>query len=181
MYKKYISLLEQQGVQLEKGLTQEEIELAEKIYDIKFPKSLSEFLMTALPVSKDFYNWRNMEESNVRFIKQMIELPKMNIYNEADEIYWNDEWGEEPENIIEFITLVREKLVNAPKLIPIFAHRYIPMVNGEEIPILSIHGVDVIYYAKTLEEYINAEFLGINKKFSSLDEYMYVPFWSDIM
>lgn len=167
MYKKYISLLEQQGVQFEKGLTQEEIELAEKIYDIKFPKSLSEFLMTALPVSKDFYNWRNMEESNVSFIKQIIELPKMNIYNEADEICWNEEWG--------------EKLVNAPKLIPIFAHRYIPMVNGEEIPILSIHGVDVIYYAKTLEEYINAEFLGINKKFQSLDEYMYVPFWSDIM
>ena len=70
MYEESIKLLRLQGVEFETGLTDEEIAKIEYIYKIKFPKSLKEFLMIALPISKGFYNWRNLEQDNFRFIKR---------------------------------------------------------------------------------------------------------------
>lgn len=62
MYRESIMLLKSQGIEFESGLTCEEIAKIEEIYKIKFPKSLKEFLMIALPISKGFYNWRNLEK-----------------------------------------------------------------------------------------------------------------------
>ena len=36
----------------------------------KFPTSLREFLMIALPISRGFYNWRNIQDDNIQFIKK---------------------------------------------------------------------------------------------------------------
>lgn len=56
--------------------------------------------MIALPISKGFYNWRNMKEDNINFIKNIMNSPFLNIYSMAEEICWCDNWGEEPENKI---------------------------------------------------------------------------------
>ncbi len=70
MYENSLNLLNMKGIEFEKGLTLDELKQIEKIYQIKFPSSLKEFLMIALPVSKGFYNWRNIQDDNVRFIKK---------------------------------------------------------------------------------------------------------------
>jgi len=57
IYEDSIKLLKRQGVEFETGLTIEEITKIEDIYTIKFPKSLKEFLMMTLPISKGFFNW----------------------------------------------------------------------------------------------------------------------------
>lgn len=54
IYEDSIKLLKRQGVEFETGLTIEEITKIEDIYTIKFPKSLKEFLMMTLPISKGF-------------------------------------------------------------------------------------------------------------------------------
>lgn len=68
------------------------------------------------------------------------------------------------------------------QLFPVFAHRYIPVINHRKPPVLSIHGSDVIYYGKNYKQYIRKEkennFLDIR---FNIKQYLYVPFWTDIM
>lgn len=75
IYEESIKLLKRQGVEFETGLTVEEIAKIEDIYKIKFPESLKEFLMMALPMSEGFFNWRNLDQDNVMFIKKIINRP----------------------------------------------------------------------------------------------------------
>ena len=98
MYENILSLLEMQEVKFEKGLTLDELNQIERIYQIKLPRSLRQFLMTALPISRGFYNWRNIQDDNIRYIKKVLNKPLLDIYNMAEEIYWCDNWGEKPED-----------------------------------------------------------------------------------
>ena len=69
-----------------------------------------------------------------------------------------DDWGKEPENEIDIALIVRERLKSAPKLIPVYGHRYIPMIPEDNPPIISIHDIDIIYYGQNLEDYFKVEF-----------------------
>lgn len=55
--------------------------------------SLRTFLMTELPVSKRFYNWRNLEKENIESIKDMLNQPIQYIHDMPQEVYWCEEWG----------------------------------------------------------------------------------------
>ena len=94
IHEESIKLLKLQGVEFETGLTIEEITKIEDIYTIKFPKSLKEFLMMTLPISKGFLNWRNLDQDNVMFIKKIINRPTEAVYELAEEVSWCDDWGE---------------------------------------------------------------------------------------
>ena len=181
MFKKSLDLLESKGIKFENGLTADEMFQIERIYDIKFPKSLKEFLTAALPISKGFYNWRDTSEENVNFIKQLIERPKMNIKNMAEYVCWSDEWGEEPSDKNITIEKVIEKLNWAPKLIPIYAHRYMPMNSDNNPPIISVHNIDIIYYGENLEDYFNIEFGNKTQNDLNYQNIKSIQFWSDIM
>jgi len=181
MYKKSIKLLEKYGVELKKGLTYDEIVQVEKIYDIKFPNSLQKLLTMALPVSKGFYNWRNFKEDNVNFIKQVINTPIEDIYDMAESVDWCDSWGKEPKDEEDIAKEVKKRLKNAPKLIPVFSHRYIPMILDENPPIISIHGVDIIYYGKDLKDYFEIEFENKRQDSILFSNIKPIPFWSDLM
>ena len=134
MFEKSVDLLKSKGINLENSLTSDELLQIERVYDIKFPMSLKAFLMTALPISKGFYNWRDVYEENVNFIKQILEEPLMNVKNMAKDIYWCDEWGEEPYDKSVAVEKVIEKLSLAPRLIPVYAHRYVPMIEDDNPP-----------------------------------------------
>ena len=181
MYEESIKLLKKQGVEFETGLTVEEIAKIQEIYKIIFPKSLKEFLTIVLPISKGFYNWRNFKQDNVRFIKEIINRPIENVDELAEEVYWCDDWGEEPKNEMENALIVRERLKSAPRLIPIYVHRYMPMIPEDNPPVISIHDIDIIYYGENLEDYFKVEF-GEKKQgkieFKNINP---IPFWSDIM
>lgn len=181
MYEESIKLLKLQGVEFETGLTIEEITKIEDVYKIKFPKSLKEFLMMALPISTGFCNWRNLEQDNVMFIKKIINRPTEDVDELAEEVYWCDDWGEEPTNEIDIALIVRERLKSAPKLIPVYGHRYIPMTPEDNPPIISIHDIDIIYYGQNLEDYFKVEFGGKEQGKIEFENINPIPFWSDIM
>lgn len=181
IYEESIKLLKWQGVEFETGLTVEEIAKIEDIYKIKFPKSLKEFLMMALPISKGFFNWRNLDQDNVMFIKKIINRPTEDVDELAEEVYWCDDWGEEPENEIDIALIVRERLKSAPKLIPVYGHRYIPMIPEDNPPIISIHDIDIIYYGQNLEDYFKVEFGGKEQGKIEFKNINPIPFWSEIM
>ena len=181
MNEQIIKKLKEHGIEFQIGLTVEEILNIEDIYEIKFPDSLRELLMMALPVSKGFYNWRDTGEKNVMFIRETINRPFINVNEMAEEVYWNDNWGYEPKDEEKIALEVRKRLRNAPKLIPFYSHRYMPMLEDKNPPIISIHGIDIIYYGKNIEEYIEVEFSGKNQNTIDFQSIKPIQFWSEIM
>ena len=181
MYCHTIEILKNNGVIVENGLTNNEVKEIEELYGIIFPKSLRAFLMTGVPISNGFFNWRDTSLKNISHIKLIMNYPIKYPEQNIVEIEWSDRWGDEPPNKTAVITEIKKRLLTAPILIPVFCHRFMPMMDIESPPILSIHGTDVIYYGKSLIEYFNIEFN--NKGQSEIDfkGIKYIPFWADIM
>lgn len=181
MYKDSIEILKSKNIQLDEGLSYEHIDKIKEVYGIIFPESLKNFLMTTLPVSEGFYDWRDFSDENIRTIKEMIAYPKQYIQSIVNEIDWNENWGIEPDDEAERNEIILSKLNEAPKLIPVFAHRYIPDIEAADPPIISIHGSDIIYYGKDFNHYIEEEFGNRGERITDIEEVGYIPFWSDIM
>ncbi|MCR5837526.1 MAG: hypothetical protein K6G88_13570 [Lachnospiraceae bacterium] len=138
-------------------------------------------LKEILPISKGFYNWRDQSDNNINYIKSSIARPISDIYELAADVYWNDSWGEEPCDSKTIEEVVRKKILSAPKLIPVFAHRYMPLIGGKQVPIFSIHGTDVICYGNNIEQYLKIEFGGMNQNEVDLSSIRSVPFWSELL
>ena len=70
---------------------------------------------------------------------------------------------------------------NAPKIIPVYSHRFMPGINDDnDPPVLSIHYGDIVYYGRNLQEYLLHEFCGVDIP-KYISEYKNVPFWTDMM
>src|SRR6185437_1912942 len=61
-----IALLKGVGLEFDSGLTDLELEIAEKKFNFRFPPDLRAFLHTALPTGKHFPNWRSGDETEIR-------------------------------------------------------------------------------------------------------------------
>lgn len=72
MFEDIISFLKNKDIKFDAGLEEEEFKKIEKIYNFNFPYSLRMFLSQALPVSRGFYNWRDLSSINVSEIKNMM-------------------------------------------------------------------------------------------------------------
>ncbi len=176
-----LELLKHKNIVLEDGLSDEEFKHIKSIYNIEFPTPLKDFYENILPVSKGFYNWRDFNEKNVEFIKKCMEFPIKNICNMTNEVDWCDEWGIEPEDEKVRDEEIKNKALNAPKLIPIYSHRYMPLGKFDGYPILSICGVDIIYYGKDIDDYMRIEF-GDKKQYELDCKFIQkIPFWTDLM
>ena len=151
--KEVFDLLSENGIIIDSGLSDEEISIIESKYDVSFPKSLKAFYKEGVPVSEGFINWRDFSEENEEYIKTLIESTFYDVNENAEEIYWNDEWGDEPDDTEEIAEFIKEKLKSAPKLLPIYSHRYMPMNVSDNPPIISVHDIDVIYYGEDLLDY----------------------------
>ncbi|MCR5793041.1 MAG: SMI1/KNR4 family protein [Lachnospiraceae bacterium] len=169
------------SVKCQKGLSDTEIKNIEDLYQIRFPAEYKTMLKQVLPVGKGFYNWRDLSEDNIRYIKEMISQPFKDIYDNASELDWNDNWGEEPQNKELKESIVREKLKEAPKLIPLYIHRYMPMMEGKGIPVISVSGTDIIYYGKNLNNYLRNEFHSTCHDTMDYSEIREIPFWSEVI
>jgi hypothetical protein len=72
---------------------------------------------------------------------------------------WHRTWGDRPADLAHALVIARQHLALAPKMIPVYGHRYLP--SGRAIaghPVLSIYQTDIIVYGTDLDDYINHEF-----------------------
>lgn len=180
MYENILQLFKEKKVLTEPGLTPEEVETIEKLYDISFPKSLKDFLTQVLPIGEGFYNWRNVNDENVARIKSAISCPKEQIYEMVKRHNGENQSGKQEEENEKIIREFREELAQAPKLIPIYEHRYMPMV-GDNPPVLSVYGIDIIYYGKDLYDYFEVEFESKKQCEIDFSDIAQIEFWSDMM
>lgn len=181
MYESSLETLEKCGIQLERGISKQEFEKIEEIYQIKFPNSLKRFLETALPISDGFYNWRDFSSKNIEYIKEIIHRPWTDIEEMASDVYWCDNWGREPDDKEDIAKEVRKRIKTAPALIPIFLHRYMPVISSDNVPIISVEGLDIIYYGQNLEDYFDIEFGEKKQEEMDFETISYISFWSDVM
>ena len=73
--------------------------------------------------------------------------------------FWLPEWGAKPETEEGRRFIVENAVTDAPRLIPIHAHRYLPDKPHEEgNPVISVCQTDIIYYGFDLNDSLRHEF-----------------------
>jgi hypothetical protein len=93
---------------------------------------------------------------------------------------WWPEWGNRPESEEERAKAVGAAVSVAPKLIPIYSHRFIPQEPHEAgNPVFSVHQSDIIIYGKDLEDYLDHEFSSPPRHRPVSREAKRIRFWSD--
>lgn len=182
MSEKLIDILKSNGVILEDGMNEHEIKEIEQIYNINLSDELKKFYMTAVPISKGFYNWRDTSPKNIDINKVAIETPKKDLLEIVNELEWSEQWGIEPTDASEREEKLKDIIINAPTLFPIYGHRYIPidvLINNS--PVFSVHYDDIIIYGATLYEYFQVEFNNKEQRKINFENVEYIEFWSDIV
>jgi len=182
-YKEIIQKLVIKGVLFDYGMTAHEITEIEKLYCISFPDELKILYSFGLPTSTGFYNWRDMSLDNIESIKNALEMPikglKLDLKNGE---FWCENWGLQPIRTEEAQRVLLEHYSSAPKLIPIYSHRYMPFIpDNTNIPVLSVVQSDIIYYGTDLISYLEIEF--DYKQHSDIiqADFQYIEFWSDLL
>lgn len=107
---------------------------------------------------------------------------------------WRPSWGPLPATLSAQKARVRELVAQAPRMIPVYAHRYLLAEPCQaDNPVFSIYQSDVVVYGPDLRAYLLAEFAGL----LGLDEretqraathgqqrreafYNAIPFWGDL-
>lgn len=171
----------------DKGLTWKEQEELENFHGIRFPKPLKDFYACAFPVRErnpvvypwnptpdafgPFPDWRDCSEKNVKHLREILDAPVKNLLHDLkrDGLICDVWYGLTAEEVGEI----------APKLIPVYGHRYLPM-NSHVSPVFSAVGRDVVYFAGNLFEYFRREFLEPITEKSPVSRMPYVPVWGDI-
>ncbi|MFP4977505.1 SMI1/KNR4 family protein [Paenibacillus sp. CN-4] len=182
-YAELINKMKEKGVLFSEGLTQSEFEEIERQYQFEFPPDLRDFLSIALPTSDKFINWRDMSTLNVELVQKRLDWCLEGILFDIEHNnFWLKEWGKKPDELLKATNKCIDEYKKAPKLIPIFSHRYIPSTPFEsENPVFSVHQTDIIYYGENLCSYLMVEF--DLKKYEEIDfsNIKHITFWSDII
>ena len=165
-----VARLRSAGMQFDEGMLDTEIVGAEEKYGVCFPPDLCEFLQIALPLSHPdpgrFPNWRLAIAGDGECHQKIIdslEWPADGICFDIEHngFWMEEEWGTRPSAVDQAKNVARLKVAEAPKLIPVCSHRYIPSEpNTHGNPVFSVYQTDIIHYGADLVSYLEAEFLG---------------------
>jgi hypothetical protein len=197
----------EQGTGWRAGLSEGEIDEIEAEWSIHFPPDYRLFLhrlhtvdrpmkgarfsLTGLVPTKEpsFYNWqRDREALRRRFAWPLEGL----LFDLEHNDLWLEGWGPKPESLTRRNERLTELVENAPRLIPVYAHRYLlvePCVADN--PVFSIVQSDIIVYGKDLRSYLLVEFanlLGLNSRDHSAEvdeetmgKVQGIPFWGELI
>jgi hypothetical protein len=139
------------------GYSQTELDDIQAKWNFRFPPDLLEMLRERRRIiERDVrFDWIKSPESQLR---QQLDWPFESFLFDVELGDWWEEWGEMPAKLSERCERLKEIFADAPKLIPVYGHRYIPeepCENGN--PIFSVYQMDVILYGSNLEHYIENE------------------------
>jgi hypothetical protein len=175
------------GIIFDRGMTEVELDQAQKMYELAFPVDLREFLSCGLPISPEFPNWRTgiVEHRGQKVrIKDMLGWPFEGICFDIEQNdFWMPNWGPKPHDLQKSFRIARENVARAPGLVPIYSHRFLPNDPLEAgNPVLSIWKTDIIYYGPDLVSYFIHEFQLVADRDTNGDKApRRIRFWSDII
>lgn len=179
------SELEEAGVVFDKGLNDSELQKAEGKFKFKFPPDLIMFLKYALPirmkgeVRKSFPNWRDLNDKYL--IDRLIEPLGGIFFDIENNNFWLNSLGPKPTDLKEACKIMEAAFYRAPRLIPVWGHRYLPDRPSElNNPVLSVMQTDIIYYGANLYDYFQTEILK-RPHLSSGESIKPIEFWKEII
>ncbi|HEX5228254.1 MAG TPA: hypothetical protein VFW44_11115 [Bryobacteraceae bacterium] len=138
------------------GYTQTELEDVQAKWGFRFPPDLLERLReerTIIP--GDDFDWITTPDEK---IKDVLGWPLEGFLFDVQHGLWWPDWGDRPVDEASVEGRFREIFSAAPKLLPVYGHRYIPEEPHEGgNPIFSVWQMDVIYYGADLSDYVDRE------------------------
>ncbi len=165
------------SVVVEGGLTAAEIAAAETTYGFTFPPDLSEFLQLGLPRGGRWADWRDNPGADIT--ERMAWPVDGMVFDVRYNRFWMDEWGPRPADDNEAEAVTRSAMADAPPLIPICGHRYLPSTPCESgNPVLSVYQTDIIYYGTNLLSFLNNE---LGRRHELIGSIRDVPFWGRLV
>jgi hypothetical protein len=168
------------GAEIAVGLTDAEVSRIEDYWQFRFPPDLRELLQIVLPLPPRFPPWRHFASEEM---KHQMDWPADGICFDIEfSQFWIEAWGEKPPSLDEAFAIARANVAAAPKLIPIYGHRYIPAQPNEPgNPVFSVYQTDIIYYGADLSRYIMKEFGELPYAAAVENITKRIPFWSDLV
>jgi hypothetical protein len=157
------------------GYTQHDLDVAQETFGLTFPPDLVALFLARRPVRG--WDWRSDGEK----IRQMLNWPLQGLLFDVEHNgLWWPEWGERPVTAETRAEVLRDIVSQAPKLVPLVSHRYIPSEPNESgNPIFSIYQSDVIYYGTDLDNYFEREFS--HARGPVVGPVKRVRFWSELV
>ena len=151
------AVLRTAGVRIDAGMTEQEFLRVERSFGFRFPPDLRAFLAVGLPVSDSWVDWRDGDEAAIR---ERLGWPLEGMcFDIEHNAFWLDEWGRRPATLPEAFDVARRAVEDAPVLIPICSHRYMPAEPREAgNPVFSVYQTDIIHYGADLVDYLRNEF-----------------------
>jgi hypothetical protein len=164
---------------LDPGLADAEIDGLENRFHFRFPPDLRAMLQFALPIGKQWPAWRTESDDA---IQMRFDWPLHGLeFDVESNGFWLDAWGPKPPLSSGRRDLLRRVLDSAPRLIPIYSHRFVP---AEPLdvgnPVFSVHQTDIIVYGNDLADYFHQEFR-VPLLESAAREPRSIRFWSDAL
>ncbi|MBN9122284.1 MAG: DUF2716 domain-containing protein [Planctomycetes bacterium] len=171
-----VEALKTRRIVFEPGLTDDEIVRAEKTFDFRFPPDLRTFLQIALPVTGGFPNWRSESEKELRH--RYFDPPARGILFDVEHNdYWPAGWGPRPPELADALAEAGRRLANAPRLIPVRSHHYLPAAPAAGAPVLAVRQSGIVVAAPDLPAYLAN--LPDGERAEGFEAFGDVPFWAD--
>lgn len=127
-----------------------------------------------------FYHWQRDETAILASLAGVIEGLGFDVERNA---LWRDSWGARPGDAGGRRARVEALVAGAPRLLPIFGHRYV-LADGPTL-VLSVHQSDIIVYGADLREYLVNELhdlLEIEHEWAAAPvETAGIPFWGELI
>jgi hypothetical protein len=173
------------------GLTGTEFARIEPDYEFEFADDHRAFLAAGLPLNapaakdqtwrKPWPDWRDGDPADLH--EQLGWPVEGALFDVENNALWHPTWGQRPADTSTALNTARRCLTQASKMIPVYAHRYLPAGRGTHgHPVLSIYQTDIIVYGTDLADYIHNEFSGSGRSISAdWTPPPMVPFWSDFL
>lgn len=146
----------------------------------------------ALCEEPSFYNWIDGKQHIQAALERVVTGLLFDVEND---VLWPESWGEKPGTAEEREQRVRALVAAAPKLIPIYTHRFLlgePCEAGN--PVFSIMQSDIIIYGADLRDYFLIEFAdellalspneavkAVKARISDILRYESISFWGELL
>ena len=174
-----LAFIQQAGFVVGPGLSTTERRQIEARFRVRFPPDLSAFLSVGVPLGKGFPDWRNEDPTQ---LADQLAWPADGICFDIEHVgFWWPEWGPQPSSLEEAVQLARARVAEAPQLVPLFGHRYLPAEPYEPgNPVFSVYQTDIIHYGSDLRSWLAVEFGGAAAGAAAAAP-RHIPFWSELV
>jgi hypothetical protein len=167
------------------GLTEAEFARVEQQFEFEFADDHRAFLTAGLPLAatpsgrNPWPDWRHGDPAALR---KRLDWPiEGALFDVEHNDVWHPSWGDRPADAGQALKTARQHLSQAPKMIPVCGHRFLPAGRGTYgHPVLSIYQTDIIVYGTDMANYIDCEFHRWHISADWTPPPM-VPFWSDFL